>query len=88
MSPEHWHCWTITNCDKKDICPAGRQSDKECWNVAREMADLRSAMNVCEDCLVYLSRGNAASNFSASEVSEILEKKGVCVLAIKCLDEG
>ncbi len=54
--------------------------------MAREMADLRSAMNVCEDCLVYLSKGKASS-FSDSEVSEILKKKGVCVLAEKCLDE-
>ncbi len=86
MSPDHWHCWSITGCQKKEICPAGQQLDKECWEIVQEMEDFRSSMHVCEDCLVYLSKAKS-SVLSEEEIVEILHKKGVCALAAKCVDE-
>ncbi len=86
MSPEQWHCWTITGCKKKDECPAGEQLDKECWEIVQEMEDFRSSMHVCEDCIVYLSKGKN-SKLTKEEISAILEKKGVCVLASKCAED-
>jgi hypothetical protein len=86
MSPEHWHCWSITGCQKKDSCPAGQQLEKECWEIVQEMEDFRSSMHVCEDCLVYLSKGKN-SVLSEQEIAEIMKKKGVCVLAAKCVEE-
>ncbi|MBU0682643.1 MAG: hypothetical protein KKD73_14600 [Proteobacteria bacterium] len=86
MSQEHWHCWTITGCQKKDICPAGQKLEKECWEIVQEMEDFRSSMHVCEDCLVYISKAKS-SILSEEEIVEIMKKKGVCALAAKCVDE-
>ncbi len=86
MSPEHWHCWNITSCQKKDICPAGQQLDKECWEIVQEMEDFRSSMHVCEDCIVYLSKASE-SVLSEAELAAIMAKKGVCALASKCVDD-
>ncbi|MDR9501549.1 MAG: hypothetical protein RI601_07115 [Desulfurivibrionaceae bacterium] len=86
MSPEHWHCWTITGCQKKNICPAGQQLEKECWEIVQAMEDFRSYMHVCQDCIVHLFK-EKNSVLSETEMDEIMEKKGVCVLASKCVDE-
>ena len=86
MSLEHWHCWTITSCQKKESCPAGQQLDKECWEIVQEIEDFRSSMHVCEDCIVFLSKAKK-SVLSKDEIAAIMEKKGVCVLASKCVDE-
>mgnify|MGYP005838584633 FL=1 len=86
MSPEHWHCWLITGCRKQDTCHAGQQLDKECWQIVQEMDDFRSAMSVCEDCIVYVSKAKK-SVLSEAEIAEIMEKKGFCVLASKCTDK-
>ncbi len=83
MTEGHWQCWDIANCQKKDQCPAGRQEDKECWDVVREMDDYRSSMKVCEDCLVYLCK-EKNSVLTSEEAAAILSKKGVCVLSSIC----
>ncbi|MDA3970324.1 MAG: hypothetical protein PF442_03135 [Desulfobulbaceae bacterium] len=86
MTEEHWQCWKITGCNKKDRCPAGQQEGKECWEIVQEMDDYRSSMKVCEDCLVYLSK-EKNSVLSKDEIVAILKQKGVCILASKCLDD-
>ena len=84
MVVEEWNCWEITGCSKKDNCPAGINSAQKCWDIARQMDNFKSAMNVCEDCLVYLTQ-QQNSILSKGDVEEILAQKGVCVLAEKCL---
>lgn len=86
MTDELWPCWKITGCTKKDQCPAGQQEGKECWEVANEMDDYRASMKICEDCLVYLSKGDN-SVLTPEEIETIMAKKGVCVLASKCLEK-
>ncbi|MEN8140788.1 MAG: hypothetical protein ABFR97_06135 [Thermodesulfobacteriota bacterium] len=82
-----WHCAKITNCQRQDQCPAGRDSSKACWEIASELQDYRSVMNVCQDCLVYISHHQEDSNLTQAEIEEIMAKKGVCVLEKKCLDK-
>ncbi len=87
MTDDSWKCWNITGCNRKDQCPAGQQEDKECWEVVAEMDDYRSSMKICEDCLVFLSKVNNPV-FTPKEIETILARKGVCVLASKCLEEA
>lgn len=84
---QDWHCSKITNCGKKEQCPAGQVEDKACWEIASELGDYRSIMNVCQDCLVYLTH-QEDSILSEEEINHIMEKKGVCVLVEKCLVDG
>ncbi len=86
MTDELWQCWKIIGCNKQDQCPAGQQEGKECWEIAQEMDDYRTALKICEDCLVYLSKGKS-DVLTPEEIEIIMEKKGVCVLASKCLEE-
>ncbi len=74
-------CWNIMQCDN-ERCSA-RENGKACWEVADELDDYRSALNVCSDCLVYLSQ-HQNSVLSREEIEEILQKKGVCLLMEKC----
>ncbi len=80
-----WYCWNIMQCNKGE-CSARRNDSKPCWVVAAEVEDYRRALNVCSDCLVYLSQ-KKNSILSEEEIAEILQKKGVCVLAQKCQDK-
>lgn len=83
MSPEfNWHCWNIMQCEKEE-CSARENGDKPCWVVASELEDYRAALNVCSDCLVFVSR-QKNTTLSKEEIEEILKKKGVCVLKEKC----
>ena len=77
-----WHCWKIMQCNNEE-CSARKHDDKPCWMLARELEDYRTALNVCSDCLVYLSRQNNTI-LSQDEIKEILRKKGVCVLEKRC----
>lgn len=87
MSPEtEWQCWKIIGCVNEN-CPARNQSNRTCWEIASELDDYRTAMNICRDCLVYLAK-NKNSILSETEISEILTRKGVCALAEKCLDKS
>ena len=83
MSPIDWLCWKITKCVNTDDCPARERGNIPCWELARELEDYRTILNVCEDCLVYISR-HKNSILSEDEIQEIMEKKGVCILAEKC----
>lgn len=44
-------CWVIMHCHNND-CAARQQTDKDCWELARESEDYRPEFNVCSDCLV------------------------------------
>ena len=75
-------CWEITQCGNQDSCLAWtpENAGKACWQVATELDDYRSAMNVCKDCIVYISK-HANSALSEQEVQDILQHKVECVLA-------
>ena len=62
MSHEfNWNCWKITQCDNEE-CSA-RNEESKCWDIARKMGDYQATLNVCSDCLVYLSQHENAKSF-------------------------
>ncbi|MFH1214873.1 MAG: hypothetical protein V1706_00055 [Pseudomonadota bacterium] len=74
-------CWEIMQCGNEK-CTA-RENGKACWEIADELDDYRSALNVCSDCLVYISQQQNGA-LSREEIDEILQQKGVCLLRGKC----
>lgn len=77
-----WFCWHIMKCNN-ERCSARELRTTPCWEIARELDDYRTALNVCSDCLVYLSQ-HKNSILSAEEIDEILRQKGVCILQNRC----
>ena len=67
----NWSCWKITQCDNKE-CLARNEENKSCWQIASELGDYRTALNVCTDCLVYLSQ-HENTILSPDEIQNILE---------------
>ncbi len=67
-------CWEIMGCGKKGVCPATLDTTRPCWEVARAMNDYRSAMNVCDDCLVFMMN---QESLSGQEISRIMESRGL-----------
>ncbi|MDH5299394.1 MAG: hypothetical protein OEV91_10285 [Desulfobulbaceae bacterium] len=83
MSAKSLSCWEITKCQGTEACPARLSAGTPCWEIARELDDYRNALNVCKDCLVYVSKQEQAV-LSDADIRTILAKKGVCVLATGC----
>lgn len=77
----NWNCWKITQCDNKE-CVA-RNEESRCWEIARDLGDYRTSLNVCSDCLVYLSQ-HENTILSPNEIKKIIESKSDYVLADKC----
>lgn len=86
MTPRNIPCWKITNCRREECCLAEYAGDKQCWEVASDLDDYRSVMNVCSDCIVFISRQNS-SVLSEQEIMGIMEKKG-CILTRGCPNLG
>ncbi len=78
----NWNCWKITQCNNKE-CLARNEESKSCWEIARELDDYRTSLNVCSDCLVYLSQ-HENTILSPAEIKKIIESKRECVLADTC----
>ena len=75
-------CWEIIQCGNAK-CAARLQHKIPCWEIATKLDDYRTALNVCSDCIVYLSR-HKNPILSAKEIEEILKQKGVCILRDRC----
>ncbi|MBT8347775.1 MAG: hypothetical protein KJO60_06325 [Desulfofustis sp.] len=67
-------CWVIMNCADNSRCPAKEQPHRDCWEIFSEFD--RKAFNICQDCLVYLSR-QEESILSRNEMDQIMLAKGI-----------
>jgi hypothetical protein len=67
-------CWVIMNCADNTKCPAKDQPHRDCWEIFSEVD--KKASNICQDCLVYLSR-QAESILSRKEMDQIMLAKGI-----------
>ena len=84
MSPfKDWSCWEIIKCEQPDECPVRKQASTPCWEVASQMDDYRSVLNICKDCLVYVSK-QKDSVLTEDEIFSILQTKNDCVLVTRC----
>jgi len=68
-------------CKGTESCPAREQKHKNCWDIARELDDYRSAFKICQDCIVYMLK-NGNSVLSDREVKTIVKRKVNCVLTL------
>ena len=76
-----WPCWDIMKCQGTESCPAREQLHKDCWEIARELDDYRSAFKICQDCIVYMLK-NGNTVLSDKEKKTIVEQKVTCVLSV------
>ena len=67
-------CWVIMNCADNNRCPAKEMPNRDCWEIFSEVDS--KAFNICEDCLVYLSR-QEESVLSRKEFDQIMLAKGI-----------
>jgi len=71
-----WKCWEIMKCENSNDCPARKEPETPCWEIAGREDDFRSAFQICADCVVYMLHQNIPA-FSATEYQAILKKKGL-----------
>jgi hypothetical protein len=85
MAEKDWCCWEITGCAAREHCRAARPEEggRPCWELAGEVDDYRSALNVCKDCIVYVCK-HRNSAMSEEEIRRIVFNKVSCVLAVGC----
>ena len=78
----NFKCWEIMNCDDLD-CPARREPETPCWEIAKRIQDFRNVSNTCKDCIVYLLKGEA-SVLSKKEIQNIIKQRGL----LKSIETG
>ena len=78
----NFKCWEIMNCDELD-CPARREPETPCWEIAKRIQDFRNVSNTCKDCVVYLLKGET-SILSKEELQNIIKQKGL----LKSIENG
>lgn len=76
-------CWEIMQCGKKQVCAAAKNSKMACWEIASELDSYQSSLNVCKDCIVYVSK-QEDNVLSELEIMSILEQKSANGFAAKC----
>ncbi|MCG6929194.1 MAG: hypothetical protein LJE64_01455 [Desulfofustis sp.] len=75
MSPfSELPCWVIMGCAEDKKCPAKENPSQDCWEIFGEVD--RRAFNICEDCIVFLSR-QKMSALSITEMEQIMNSKGI-----------
>jgi len=75
-----WPCWKIMNCDTAQECPAKSRPEIPCWEIASELNDYRTAMDICQDCIVHILK-TEDSALSIEEMQTIMNHKINCALA-------
>ena len=75
-----WPCWKIMNCDTAQECPAKSRPEIPCWEIASELNDYRTAMDICQDCIVHMLKAEN-SVLSFEEMQTIMNHKTNCALA-------
>ena len=76
----NWPCWKIMNCDTSKKCHAKNYPDTPCWEIAGELNDYRTVMDICKDCVVHLLK-TENSALSKQEMQSIMNQKTNCALA-------
>ena len=66
-------CWEIMKCGAEE-CVARKNPGTPCWEVVSEMEYFQSTLNVCKDCIVYVSKQNPPI-LTDQELTSIMEYK-------------
>ncbi|HHO47674.1 MAG TPA: hypothetical protein ENN06_04350 [Desulfobacteraceae bacterium] len=76
-------CWEIMQCLGSADCPARSWPDIPCWEIAELLDAGKTALNVCEECIVYLVKSNTPI-LTAAELEEILRFRNLLWYLEKC----
>jgi hypothetical protein len=68
-------CWEIMNCNNL-ACPARREPETPCWEIAKRVEDFRNVSNTCEDCIVCILK-EETSILGKKELQNIIIQKGL-----------
>jgi len=71
-------CWVIMNCAEDKQCPAKQYPKEDCWEIFSEIDN--SSFNICQDCIVFISRQEEAV-LSSKEIERVMLKKGIVISA-------
>ena len=71
----NFKCWEIMNCDELD-CPARREPETPCWEIAKRIEDYRNVSNTCKDCVVYILK-EKTSVLNKKELQNIIKQRGL-----------
>ena len=69
----NFKCWEIMNCGELD-CPARREPETPCWEIAKRTEDFRNVSNTCKDCVVYLLK-EETSVLRKKELQDIMKQR-------------
>ncbi len=78
----NYKCWEIMSCDDLD-CPARREPETPCWEIAKRIEAYRDVSNTCRDCVVYLLKEDP-SILSKKELHEVIRQRGL----LKSIETG
>jgi len=73
VSDSDYKCWEIMNCDNID-CPARREPETPCWEIAKEVEACHKVSNTCRDCVVYILK-REASILSINKLQNLIEQR-------------
>lgn len=51
---KNMRCWEIMQCSNSENCPARKNPDIPCWEIAEQLKTTQCIMNICDDCIVHL----------------------------------
>lgn len=75
VSYPNYKCWEIMNCDNLD-CPAWKEPDTPCWEIAGRIDAYRNVSNTCNDCIVQVLKEEPPV-LSKKELQNIIRQKGL-----------
>ena len=67
-------CWEIMQCENSDDCPAKKNLEKPCWEIARNSDDYTSVNNICRDCIVHVLKAENTV-LSKQQIRKVMDKK-------------
>lgn len=83
MSPiQELSCWEIMQCGAEE-CVARKHPHTPCWEIVHEMGYFQSTLNICKDCIVFVSKQNPPV-LTAGELANILEHKAAYGMPHHC----
>lgn len=76
-------CWEIVQCLGAEDCPARTCPDMPCWEIAALLDAGAPALNVCEECIVYLVK-TGSPILPPEELEEILKMRNILWYIDRC----
>ena len=76
-------CWEIMKCSGTEDCPARKEPDALCWEIAEKLGTSQSYMDICRDCIVYVVKTDN-SILSQKEIDAIMKHRNLGKPVTQC----